>query len=86
MQSVPITTDVVTCDRLVVLSGYLGSSTYKTDRHDITEILLKVPLNTIKQTNKQSNLGQNREVSHTQVHLTERSSLLNVPVYVIALS
>jgi hypothetical protein len=28
------------------------------------------PLNTIKQTNKQSNLGQNREVSHTQVHLT----------------
>jgi hypothetical protein len=24
---------------------------YKTDRHDITEILLKVPLNTINQTN-----------------------------------
>jgi hypothetical protein len=31
------------------------SSTNKTDRHDITEILLKVALNTIKQTNK-SNL------------------------------
>jgi hypothetical protein len=30
------------------------SSTNKTDRHDITEILLKVALNTIKQTtNKQ---------------------------------
>jgi hypothetical protein len=28
------------------------SSTNKTDRHDITEILLKVALNTIKQTNK----------------------------------
>jgi hypothetical protein len=28
-----------------------GSSTNKTDRHDITEILLKVALNTIKQTN-----------------------------------
>jgi hypothetical protein len=28
------------------------SSTNKTDRHDITEILLKVVLNTIKQTNK----------------------------------
>ena len=28
------------------------SSTNKTDRHDITEILLKVPLNIIKQTNK----------------------------------
>ena len=31
------------------------SSTNKTDHHDITEILLKVPLNTIKQTtNKQT--------------------------------
>jgi lipid II:glycine glycyltransferase (peptidoglycan interpeptide bridge formation enzyme) len=29
------------------------SSTNKTDRHDITEILLKVALNTIKQTVKQ---------------------------------
>ena len=28
------------------------SSTYKIDRHDIAEILLKVALNTIKQTNK----------------------------------
>jgi hypothetical protein len=28
------------------------SSTNKTDRHDITEILLKVALSTIKQTNK----------------------------------
>jgi hypothetical protein len=30
------------------------SSTNKTDHHDITEILLKVVLNTIKQTNKQT--------------------------------
>jgi hypothetical protein len=29
-------------------------STNKTDRHDITEILLKVALNTIKQTKKQN--------------------------------
>ena len=35
------------CDRSVVFSG---SSTNKTDRHDITEILLKVALNSIKQT------------------------------------
>jgi len=28
------------------------SSTNKTDRHDIAEILLKVALNTVKQTNK----------------------------------
>jgi hypothetical protein len=33
------------------------SSTNKTDRHDITEILLKVALNTIKQTNKNNILG-----------------------------
>ena len=32
--------------------GTLVSSTNKTDRHDITEILLKVPLSTINQTNK----------------------------------
>ena len=36
----------VTCDRSVVFS------TNKTDRHDITEILLKVVLNTIKPTNQ----------------------------------
>jgi hypothetical protein len=30
----------------VVFYGYSGSSTNKTDRHDITEILLKVALNT----------------------------------------
>ena len=38
----------VTCDRLVVFSGYSGFSTNKTDRNNITEILLKVALNTIK--------------------------------------
>jgi hypothetical protein len=32
--------------------GSLVSSTNKTDSHDITEILLKVALNSIKQTNK----------------------------------
>ena len=41
----------VTCDSSVVFSGYssLVSFTNKTDRHDITEILLKVALNTINQ-------------------------------------
>jgi hypothetical protein len=37
----------VTCDRSVVSSGTLVSSTNKTDCHHITEILLKVALNTI---------------------------------------
>jgi hypothetical protein len=36
------------CDRSVVFS------TNKTDLHDITEILLKVALNTIKQTNRRT--------------------------------
>jgi hypothetical protein len=64
VQSVHITTDIVslnldqgkvynimwlslsvTCDRSMVFSR---SSTNKTDCHDITEILLKVALNTIK--------------------------------------
>jgi hypothetical protein len=35
--------------------GPLVSSTNTTDRHDITEIVLKVALDTIKQTNKQTN-------------------------------
>ena len=34
--------------------GTSVSSTNKTDYHDITEILLKMTLNTIKQTNKQT--------------------------------
>jgi hypothetical protein len=34
----------VTCGKLVVFSGTPVSSTNKTDRHDIAEILLKVAL------------------------------------------
>jgi hypothetical protein len=37
----------VSWGRLVFSSGTLASSTNKTDHHDITEILLKVALNTI---------------------------------------
>jgi hypothetical protein len=39
----------VACPWLVVLSGYSASSTTKTGRHDIAEILLKVALNTKNQ-------------------------------------
>jgi hypothetical protein len=39
----------------VVFTGTPVSTTYKTDRHDIAEILLKVTLNTIiKEANKQT--------------------------------
>ena len=41
----------VTCDRLVVFPDAPVSSTNKTDCHDIAEILLKVVLNNINQTN-----------------------------------
>jgi len=44
VQSVPITAKVTS-------PGTPVSSTNKTDRHNIAEILLKVELNTIKQTN-----------------------------------
>ena len=47
----------MTCDRLVVSPGPPVSSTNKTDRHDTTEILLKVALITIKQTNIMSFRG-----------------------------
>jgi hypothetical protein len=46
----------VTCYRSVVFTGYSASSTNKTDRHDVTEILLKVALNT---TNQPTNLKRN---------------------------
>ena len=39
----------VTCDKTVVFPGPTVSSTNKTDRPDITEILLKVALNTTTQ-------------------------------------
>jgi hypothetical protein len=38
-------------------------STNKNDRHDITEILLKVALNTIKQTNKHTHKQTNKQTS-----------------------
>ena len=41
------------------------SSTNKTDRHDMTEILLKVVINTIKQTIKQTYILIYIEVGHT---------------------
>ena len=40
----------VTCGKAVVFSGTPVSSTNKTDRHDITELLLKVALNTLPPT------------------------------------
>jgi hypothetical protein len=42
----------VACPWSVILSGYSGSFSTKTVRHDIAEILLKVALNTKKQSNQ----------------------------------
>jgi hypothetical protein len=44
--------------------GTLVSSTDKTDHHDITEILLKVALNDIRQTNKQTFYNKRPVASH----------------------
>jgi hypothetical protein len=38
----------VTCGRSMAFSGFPVSSTNKTDRHDITEILMEMALNAIK--------------------------------------
>jgi hypothetical protein len=43
----------MTYGRSVVFSEYSGFLHNKTDHHDITEILLKVALNTINQPNQQ---------------------------------
>ena len=55
----------VTCYRSVGFLGKLVSSTNKTDRHDITEILLKVALNTIK-----LNLNKTNESNEMIIHET----------------
>jgi len=46
------------------------SSTNRTDRHDITKILLKVAINTIKQTNKQKHT-KNRIFMNLKSHETD---------------
>jgi hypothetical protein len=84
MQSVPITTNVVSSNldqgevyNIYVIKfvrdlrwfslGPLVSSINETDRHDISEILLKVALNSIKQTNKPKKTQYLR--SHKVLHI-----------------
>ena len=58
MQSVPITIEVVSSNPAEARWFSLAipvSSTNKTDRHNTAEILLKVALNTIKQTSQTIN-------------------------------
>ena len=43
------------CDRSVVFSGYYGFLSHKSDRHDITEILMN--LSTINQTKKNHSMS-----------------------------
>ena len=57
------------------------SSSNKTDCHDITEILLKVALNTIKQTNKQT--LTNSFVSYSWNVVTKGSSLNEPPYWIL---
>jgi hypothetical protein len=52
----------VTCDRSWFSPGTPVSFTNKTDHHDITEILLKVVLNTINYTNQSTGLMGNKFV------------------------
>jgi len=65
----------VTYDRSVFSTGLPVSSTNKTDRHDITEVLLKVALNTIKQKPNQITL---RQVSFSLIYINMSSFDLHV--------
>ena len=58
----------VTRDRSVVFSGYSVFPTNKTDRHNITEIVLKVALNTIHQPTKPS-VGCEKTIMMNQYRL-----------------
>ena len=59
-------------------------STNKTDRHDITEILLKVALNTIKQTNKQTYLEGKISLAHVWcTHLSQVIKSQNKIIYAV---
>ena len=51
------------------LRGYSGSSTNKTDRHYITEIFLKMALNTINQTKLNKSHGFILESHETVVYI-----------------
>jgi hypothetical protein len=51
-----------------VVLNFPGSSTNETDHHDITEILLKVALNTIKQTNKKYTAFPSYKAALTKGH------------------
>ena len=83
------------CDKVCQLLpiGSPVSSTNKTDRHEITEILLKVALNTIKQTNKLFStifrlmemvrvLYRNPYCGHNELHVwrVQCSTLFKTPI------
>ena len=53
-------------------------STNKTDSHDITEILLKVALNTINQTNLENWIFERILHVHNSIHITDRLILCNI--------
>jgi hypothetical protein len=57
----------------VVFSGYAGFTINKTDCHDITEILLKVALNTKTKLNQKKNTNECRRL---HCSLKDLSSLL----------
>ena len=72
----------VTCDRFSPDPPV--SSTNKTDRHDITEMLLKVALNIIKQTKKQTNSSLSSTDNHSNP-VFHRSVIPSVVVFLIIL-
>jgi hypothetical protein len=64
----------VTCHRSVVFSGPPVSSTNKTDRYDITEILLKVALNSTDNTVE----DERHFLFSCNYHTQEREALMSI--------
>ena len=96
MQSVPITNDAVSsnlnqarcttlCDKvcqwLATDRWFSMSSTNTTDRHDITEILLKISLYTIKPTNPTTNKGEQQHEKHVVLQKRQMNSILTKIIY-----
>jgi hypothetical protein len=63
--------------------GLPVSSTNKTDRHDITEILLKVALHIIKQTNKQTNTQYCKTIDKKETQIAYTIPLIAVYSYLL---
>jgi hypothetical protein len=68
---------------MLIGSGRPVSSTNKTDRHDITEILLKVALNIIKPT-KPTDYNKNQQIQFNSIQFNILIEIAHVTYSILA--